>query len=233
MANVKSMKSPFASPEPGTIMNYSEAKESYLAQRKWSLSSHLCALAGIVGPILFLLVFTIDGLLRPGYSPIYQMISDLGLGTNAWIQNANFVVFGLLLSIFAFGFYQRMRPVISGGWLTASTIFLVLVGVGLVNEGIFTKDAAGIHVLGFLVVFCSLITAFFIIGMQLRKIPAWRGYSWYSMLTGLVTLALLAAFIYVMDHAQAVGLFHRILVVEAFGWYTVMGCRLMTLKRPR
>jgi len=32
-----------------------------------------------------------------------------------------------------------------------------------------------------------------------------------------------AGFIYVMDHAQAVGLFHRFLVIEAFGWYVVMG----------
>lgn len=212
-------------------MNYGEAKID-LAQGKWSISPQLCALAGVVGPILFLLVFTIDGFLRPGYSPIYQMISDLGLGANGWIQNANFVVFGLLLITFAIGFYQGMRPVISRRWLTASTIFLVLVGAGLVNDGFFTKDVPGIHVLGFLVVFCSLITAFFIIGRQLWKNPAWRGYSWYSMITGIVTLGLLAAFIYVMDHAQAVGLFHRILVIEAFGWYVVMGCRIIALKRP-
>jgi hypothetical protein len=30
--------------------------------------------AGVIGSILSILVITLDGLLRPGYSPLYQMI---------------------------------------------------------------------------------------------------------------------------------------------------------------
>jgi len=36
--------------------------------------------AGVIGSILSILVITLDGLLRPGYSPLYQMISDLLAG---------------------------------------------------------------------------------------------------------------------------------------------------------
>jgi hypothetical protein len=50
------------------------------------------ALAGVVGPILFIALFTLAGLLRPGYSAIRDAISDLGIGPNAWIQNANFTL---------------------------------------------------------------------------------------------------------------------------------------------
>jgi hypothetical membrane protein len=45
-------------------------------QGKQRVPSPLLVLAGIIAPIIFVLVFTIDGLLRPGYSPSHQMISD-------------------------------------------------------------------------------------------------------------------------------------------------------------
>src|SRR5262245_46047417 len=98
------------------------------------------ALAGVVGPILFVLGFTLAGFLRPGYSPISQAVSDLGVGPNAWLQNANFVLFGLLLITFASGFYLGMRSVISRGWLVACFVLLILSGVGIINGGIFTED---------------------------------------------------------------------------------------------
>src|SRR5258707_939540 len=98
------------------------------------------AFAGVGGPILFVLVFTLAGFLRPGYSPLSQAVSDLGVGPNAWLQNANFVVFGLLLIAFAIGFYQGMRSVISRGWLVACLVLLMLSGVGIINGGIFKED---------------------------------------------------------------------------------------------
>jgi hypothetical membrane protein len=62
----------------------------------------------------FVLVFTILGLLRPGYSPINQVVSNLGIGQDAWILNTDLVVFGLLSMLFAIGFYQAMRKSIGG-----------------------------------------------------------------------------------------------------------------------
>lgn len=41
--------------------------------------------------------------LRPGYSVVRQAVSDLGLGPNAWLQTTNFLVFGLLIIVFAIG----------------------------------------------------------------------------------------------------------------------------------
>src|SRR5215469_16914469 len=68
----------------------------------------LCALAGMMGPLLFILGFTLAGWLTPGYSPLQESISSLGVeGPHPWIQNTNFVVFGLLLLAFALGFFQQ------------------------------------------------------------------------------------------------------------------------------
>jgi hypothetical membrane protein len=206
---------------------------------KWSLSLRLFVLAGIVGPLLFVLVFTIDGLLTPDYSPLSQSVSSLGAdGPNAWIQDSNFVVFGLLLIVFAVGFWKIMQEVLSREKLRGSTLLLVLTGVGLVNDGIFTQGSVTtlhgmLHNLGFLVIFASLIGALLLIGRPLSKIPAWRGYGWYSTITGFLTLALLVISAPLADPLQLAGLFQRIVAVEAFGWYVVMGSRLFAVGRAQ
>ena len=66
--------------------------------------------AGIVGPILFTVGFLAQDLLRGGYDPIMQRISDLEAGPVGWVQQVNFVVFGLLMIAFAVGLHRTVRP---------------------------------------------------------------------------------------------------------------------------
>jgi hypothetical membrane protein len=194
-------------------------------------------LAGVVGPMFFVLVFTIDGWWSPGYSPLSQSVSSLGTtGTSAWIQNANFVVFGLLLMTFAIGFWQLMREVLGKESVWVTTLLLILTGAGLVNDGFFTQDTVTtlhglLHALGFLIIFASLIVALLLIGRQLRTITAWRGLGWYSTITGLLTLGVLVLQAVLADPLQMTGLFQRILVLVAFSWYVVMGCQLFAFAR--
>ena len=61
------------------------------------------ALCGIIAPILFTLLVIVESLLRPGYSQIFNDVSDLGLGPYSIIQNINFIIFGLLSIGFAIG----------------------------------------------------------------------------------------------------------------------------------
>src|SRR6266480_4261601 len=160
----------------------------------------LFLLCGAISGPLAVLVITIDGFLRPGYSPIHQVVSDLGIGENAWILNTDLVVFGLLFMLFAIGFYQAMLKSIGGRKLIASTLLLLLTGAGAVNDGFFAEYNPAdpnsafrdiLHSLGFLIGFVSLIIALFMIGLHLRKDRAWRRYGWYSIFTSLVTLLLL------------------------------------------
>ena len=53
---------------------------------KRSIALRLCLWAGVVGPILFVLVFTIDGFLQPHYSAMSQAVSYLAVASNGWIQ---------------------------------------------------------------------------------------------------------------------------------------------------
>src|SRR6266436_5367625 len=66
------------------------------------------ALGGVVGPVLFVAAFTVGGIVRPGYSPIHQAVSDLGVGSNAWLLNVSLVLLGVLLIAFAMGFYRSL-----------------------------------------------------------------------------------------------------------------------------
>jgi hypothetical membrane protein len=189
--------------------------------QRWSLAARWFPLAGVVGPLLFVLVFTLAGFLRPRYSPLRQAVSDLGVGPSAWLANANFVVFGLLLTVFAIGFYQGMHSlaVMCRGPLIVCLVFLTLSGIGIVNGGLFTEDATTVilhWIGGFLLAFLSPLIVFFLVG-------------WYSLITGVLTGALMASLFVFLAPSSPLpigGLLQRLLVVECFAWHVVMGWRL-------
>src|SRR5216683_1375996 len=118
--------------------NTSAAPTSETRGLAWRLSIW----AGIIGPILYTLVFTLDGAFRPGYSAINVAVSFLLLGSNGWIEIANYIVLGLLLIVFALGFLQWRSAVITAGWRRAITALLVLSGLGFVMTGLPTSLAA-------------------------------------------------------------------------------------------
>jgi hypothetical protein len=206
------------------------------ATQQGKFTQHLLQ-AGVIGPIFFVLVFISDGFLHPNYSQMSQMVSFLSVQTNGWIQIANFVISGLLLIAFAIGFFQRMQPVIQKRHLLGISMLLFLVGAGLVNDGFNVTALPGqplglhgsLHVLGFLVIFASLIAASFLTGRQLLKVPAWRGYGWYSIIAGLITLLSFFALIVIMVKLPAIaGLINRAVIIEAFSWCVIMGYILLT-----
>ncbi len=46
---------------------------------------------GLVGAVLFTIVYLIEGAMRPGYDAWRYPISALSLGPGGWIQQANFI----------------------------------------------------------------------------------------------------------------------------------------------
>jgi hypothetical membrane protein len=199
----------------------------------------LFLIAGAISAPLALLVITIDGFLRPGYSPISQVVSDLGVGPHAWILNITLVVFGLLCMLFALGFSHLMRPLIGKRGLAVSTSLLVLTGAGFVNDGLFTEynpvDPQAslhntLHILGFFVAFSSLALALLLIGLLLRKDRVWRRYGWYSFSSSLVMVLLIITLLLMIlpdaspeSGMQILGLTERMLLVVACSWPAVTG----------
>ncbi len=213
------------------------------AARDWSRLIRLFLMAGAISAPLAVLVIAIDGLLRPGYSPIAQVVSDLGVGQYAWILNTVLVIFGLLCMLFALGFSQAMRTSIGRRSVLASTSLLMLTGAGFVIDGLFTEYNSAdsqatlhntLHILGFFVAFSSLALALLLIGLHLRKDRVWRGYGWYSFSSSLIMVLLIIMLLLMIlpdaspeSGMQILGLTERLLLVVACAWPAVTGYRLL------
>lgn len=192
------------------------------------------ALAGVVGPLFFLADFTLVGFLQPGYSPVRQPVSDLGVGPTGWIFDGPAFLTGLLLLAFALGFAPLMGATLSPGkrWLCAA--LLALPGLGYLIASLFTLAPATAHIhlwLGAALAFFGPVVAFFVIGLVLRDQAGWQGWSTYSVLASVATLGL-AFFTFVSfpgfpnAAAQISGLVERLLFLEISAWYVACGWRL-------
>jgi hypothetical membrane protein len=224
-------------------------------QRKLAL--RLSLWAGIIGPLFFVLVFTIDGFLTPGYSAMRDVVSFLELGPTGWIQRLNFMLTGLLFILFALGFFQEMRPKSASGWLAVTTVLLALSGVGLIMAGLFPPDAPGtaqvsvpgiLHTFAFTLVFLPLGLACLFVGGKFVRTPGWRIHGVYSLLAGVFPIFaalgnLYSSFVILNASSSAVsatssqiavgGLINRLLIIVAFAWYVILASRLLMQQRGR
>lgn len=91
---------------------------------------------GAVGATLFVIVFTVEGWMRPGYRPIYHPVSALSLGRRGWVQVANFVVCGALIGLGAVGAAVTESSV--SGMLGSVTIGVA--GLALIASGVWSMD---------------------------------------------------------------------------------------------
>lgn len=95
--------------------------------------------AGVVGPLLFIVVFLLEGATRPGYSAWRNFVSQLATGPGGWVQVLNFLVCGALVLIFAVG----LRSAIAGSRGSVGAPFLLgLFAIALLVAGTFSTDPA-------------------------------------------------------------------------------------------
>jgi hypothetical membrane protein len=191
------------------------------------------ALAGIVGPLFFVGMFTVAGILRPGYSPLHQTISDPGIGTNGWLLDGSAIIDGFLLMGCAVCVALSLHP----GWRWLIMVLFALHGFGLALAGIFTEAPSTLpfHILAAVVTFCSPIVAFLVLGLALLRSIQWRGWGIALLIASLTTLVLL----FVMGWAftpgtplapmQLGGLMERVVLIEIEAWYVALGWWLFAL----
>jgi hypothetical membrane protein len=211
----------------------------YSERRGWSGQlDRWLALGGVIGPVLFVLTFTIAGLLRPGYSPVTQAISDLGVGDNAWILNASLVILGLLMGGFAISFYRTVRPEASAAFRLVCALLIAIVGVGYAVAGIFPETIPIHWLVGAPFVFLGAVLAFLLTGLLLRGDRAWRGWAVYSLIASLATAVLIAITFYTFSPStpptmRLGGLMERVVFIEILAWYVAFGWRLFWHNRQK
>jgi Protein of unknown function (DUF998) len=200
------------------------------------------AVAGIVGPILFTVAFVVQGLFRlEEYSPVAEVVSALEAGPGGWVQQVNFVVFGLLTIAFAVGLHLGLRPT---RWGVIGPSLLVLSGMALVWAAVFPlrEDAAGhtydpgLHIVGGVTYFLSSAFGLIVVSRRLAADPRWRDLAGYALVTGIAAVALFVAmrvFVIPEDallHAWA-GLAQRTVLVVLFPCTVVLALRLLRVAR--
>src|SRR5215216_6118906 len=98
----------------------------------------ISAWAGMIGSILFVVVFMIEGWLRPDYSVSQMEISALSRGSRGWIQILNFIVSGMLFLVFASGIAHRYRNMHKP---RLGPVLIFVTGLCLILSGFFVMDA--------------------------------------------------------------------------------------------
>jgi hypothetical protein len=156
----------------------------------------ISALAGMTGPALFFLTFTIEGWLRPGYHARSMFVSELALGPRGWIQSINFVVFGLLFLVFTRGVAGRFH---SGKASRAGPVLLTIVGVSFLVSGFFTMDPVTtppdqmswhgtLHGLFGALVFSLSPISCFVFLRRFGVDPEWRWFRWGTGAAGMIVV---------------------------------------------
>lgn len=147
---------------------------------------------GVVGPVLFVVSFLVQGAVRPHYDPLRHPVSSLAIGEAGRLQSATFVVTGGLLLAFAVGLRGAARP---GGGFWAP-VLIGLVALGLIGAGLFTTDPISgyppgtpmvpvptphgvLHDVFSTPVFTAFPAACFVLGRRFAvgRSPGWAGYA--------------------------------------------------------
>jgi hypothetical protein len=93
--------------------------------------------AGVAGPVVFTVVWLIEGAVRPGYDPWRDWVSELALSGRGWIQVASFLVSGGLIVVFG----RALRVTLADGpGATWGPRLVTLAGAALFGGGVFTID---------------------------------------------------------------------------------------------
>lgn len=205
---------------------------------------HLAALAwaGIAGPVLFTLVFLGQDLLREGVEPVAEPVSALSARSGGWIQQLNFVVFGVLTMAHAVGLHLGMRPS-RRGWLGPAVLFVA--GVAAVMAAAFPVaeavdgelDVPVGHMAAGTVFFLGTPVALLLLSRRMRHDERWR-----TVATPVLVLAVAVLVVAVGMRALVVsedaplfdyfGLAQRLLVIGLlFPARILVAQRLLTVAR--
>ena len=168
-----------------------EVKDSrVIPSTRWDLM-RWAALAGIASPVIFTLGFLAQEQLRREYDPVSEVVSALEGGVHGWIQQVNFVVFGVLTMIFAVGLHRGLAPSRAG---IVGPLALFVSGAANVLGAIFPlrEDAAGAtydpggHQVAGTLFFASSFIALIALSRRCAADPRWRNIAGWILGAGVL-----------------------------------------------
>ncbi|MGW5361392.1 DUF998 domain-containing protein [Actinopolymorpha pittospori] len=192
------------------------------------------ALAGVVGPVAAVVMFTVAGFLRPGYSPVHQAISALGTGPQGWIINTIGILLSVSLMAFAVAFAVLMHGVLRTGARILAVGCVLVDGLGTLTASVFTSGPSTVvlHSIGATLGSVVSVVVYVVVGIGLRREPRWRRWGTYSLTAAVVAVLLvIAGYALLMPRSplhtlRLGGLLERADFVWHYGWYAAFGLRM-------
>jgi Protein of unknown function (DUF998) len=188
-----------------------------LPVRAWLLLA-----AGTAGGLAFTGVYLAEGATRAGYRMLAQPISALSLGPGGWVQQLNFIVFGVLVCLSAAGWRAALA---AGRGARAFPVLRVIAGVGLVMDGLFAQDPSGgyppgaragvptvhgqVHTLFAVITITALAGGCFVLARRFAAEPGWRRWAVFAAAAGVAAIVFTAAFAAAGGHSGLAGLWER------------------------
>jgi Protein of unknown function (DUF998) len=204
----------------------------------------LIMLCGVSAAILYVGTVILGGLLRPGYSHLFEAISELVAdgAPNRSLLSSLFLVYNIVLSVFGIGLFLKVRDQsrgrISGS--VGSLALTLLVGVaGILMELVFPQDPGGLpttfagtmHIVMASVASLGTMIAVLMLGLWFRNMAELKGYSTYSLISvaiifisGGLTAAAMA------NSYPLFGLLERITIGTFIVWMFVIGLKMFQLE---
>ena len=222
-----------------------------LAGGALSVWAWLLLAAGTAGGLVFTGVYLAEGATRAGYRALAQPISALSLGPSGWVQQLNFIIFGVLVCASAAGWRAALAP---GRGAVVFPVLRVAAGVGLVLDGLFAQDPSGgyppgaragvptvhgqVHTLFAVITITALAAGCFVLAARFAAEPAWRRWALFAAAAGVATVVFIAAFGAAGGHGGLAGLWERaagaatsVLIVAVLARLAVLSRRAARARR--
>lgn len=175
------------------------------------------------GGLLFITVFVILGVFTPAYHPLRDTISALEITRYGHAQQANFVLFGILLCLFGWALRRELR---SGWGATAIPCFQVLSGAAVIGDGFFLWPTPA-HTVCALIGFNAALCVLFLFGWRVRHDLRWRGWATGSCLAAVAMMALLFCFGMMNHFGGPAGLMEKLATAVRTLWSVALISRLL------
>ncbi len=142
----------------------------------------MAKISAILAPVVFVLLIVIAILNYPGYNPVENYLSDLGIGKNSAVFfNLGVAIMGIFVILMSISFYK----IFNDNFLCkAGSVLLLLGGIFLVGVGIITSEYGFMHVLVAGLFFGGVALALLLFGNATRKTTK-IGY--FFMLLGVIS----------------------------------------------
>lgn len=204
------------------------------------------AIGGMAASFMFLPVVFAVGETRPGYSHIAGHISALSAsGTAAWAQNANLVLFGVLVAGLGLGLHVGINGGV-GPPLGPALIAATGIASGW-GSAIFPEVQGGdpmtvvgvVHTIASIIAFAALALSMFVaMPQRLEQDPAWSNLVAPSRWLGVAATACFFAFpLGVWDLVGPLetrtGLIQRLFAVAVLSWFFLLSLRLFQTSSDR